>query len=160
MRLVIMRHGEAEARFSNDAQRQLTTRGYMESQSTGLWLRDTYGTFDFALVSPYIRAVQTFEMIAPLLEVNSKEISSDLVPSGDPELVHDYVRVIAQEHQYSSMIIVSHMPLVSYLLGSFCGDNHAQLFTTAGVYVLDCDWEQNRTAIENAFSPELDSMAI
>ncbi|WP_338292248.1 phosphohistidine phosphatase SixA [Planctobacterium marinum] len=154
MQLFLMRHGEAENSFSNDAQRSLTTQGFIESQKAGVWLNDTVNHIDYALVSPFKRARQTYEMVQSITTVAHTEFSEDIIPSGSVELVHDYIQVLAQERNLKSLIVVSHMPLVSYLVDSFCGQLRSILFTTASVARLDYDIEANKAVFGELYLPE------
>lgn len=154
MQLILMRHGEAEPNFSNDPQRNLTTRGYIECQKSGIWLKQNVGGIQKALVSPYVRAKQSFEMVKSMVSISDVEESSDIIPSGEPKLVHDYVHVVCEQSNLSSLLIVSHMPMVSYLVDSFCGELRSHLFSTASIVMLDYDIEQDKAQLVEIFTPE------
>lgn len=154
MQLILMRHGEAEPNFRNDSQRNLTTRGFMECQKTGVWLRQNIGDIDVALVSPYVRARQSFETIKSIVSIERFEESSDIIPSGDPKLVQDYVHALCDDSDLSSLLIVSHMPLVSYLVDSFCGSFKSHLFSTASVTTLNYKVSENKAEIAEIYTPE------
>ena len=65
--LFIMRHGEAESLRVDDKSRQLTEFGRAQVSVTANWLIDNYcenRQVDLALVSPYRRARQTFDMLS------------------------------------------------------------------------------------------------
>lgn len=154
MQLMLMRHGEAEASFQNDAARNLTTRGFIETQKAGVWLRDTVEQIDFALVSPYARAQQTFEMVSGVVDVVKSETTHEIVPSGTPSVVHDYVdALLALNPDIQSLLIVSHMPLVSYLLDNFCGHFESRLFATSSIALLDYEIATHRGKVEKIFNP-------
>lgn len=153
MQLFLMRHGEAEPTFQDDAQRSLTTQGFIESQKAGVWLKDNMHAIDYALVSPFKRAQQTFEMVKSIVDVGDFETCPDITPSGKAELVHDYVYALAQEKSIDSLIIVSHMPLVSYLLDSFCGKLQSLIFATASVACLEFDVAENRAILKEVYLP-------
>ena len=155
MQIILMRHGEAESNFRNDPERKLTTRGFMECQKTGVWLNQGIGNIDFALVSPYTRARQSYEMVSSIALVKQSEESSDIVPSGNPTVVHDYVNMICKEKSLNSLLIVCHMPIVSYLMDSFCGELKSHLFSTASVVVLKYDVEENKAQIAEIFTPDI-----
>ncbi|MCC2604517.1 phosphohistidine phosphatase SixA [Planctobacterium marinum] len=153
MQLFLMRHGEAEPTFHDDAQRSLTTQGFIESQKTGVWLKENIHNIEYALVSPFKRAQQTFEMVQSIVEIDNFEICADITPSGKAEQVHDYVYALAHEKSVESLIIVSHMPLVSYLLDEFCGKLQSLIFATASVACLDFDIEQNKATLKQVYLP-------
>lgn len=155
MQLFVMRHGEAEPVFKDDAGRSLTTQGFIECQKAGVWLQETATAIDYALVSPFKRAEQTFDMVRSIVPVNNAELCEDIIPSGNAALVHDYVYTLVQEKQFNSILLVSHMPMVSYLVDSFCGRLRSILFATASVARLDYDLEANQAKLEEIYLPEL-----
>lgn len=151
---MLMRHGEAESQFQIDSARNLTTRGFIETKKAGVWLRDNVETIDMALVSPYTRAQQTFEMVASVVDVTRNETTHEIIPSGRASVVHDYVDAILDIHSdIQSLLIVSHMPLVSYLLDNFCGQFESRLFATASIALLDYDPKAHRGKVEKIFNP-------
>lgn len=150
---MLMRHGEASPNFRDDINRSLTTHGFIETQNSGVWLKDTVHSIDKAIVSPYLRAQQTFDMVSSIVPVLHREDNSDVIPSGNASLVQDYVNVLLQESQISSLLIVSHMPLVSYLLDSFCGRLESRIFSTASIALLDYDPEKNSADIVAFHNP-------
>jgi len=157
MQLIIMRHGEAENRFCNDSERNLTNLGVVQSAQTGAWLAGKLDEVGLALASPFNRAQQTYNEVKRHLRVVSSETSGDITPSGDPQLVHDYIRVLCAEQNLNSMLVVSHMPLVSYLLDSFCQRHYSRLFATAEAVLLDYNVESDIASIEAISSQDLAS---
>jgi phosphohistidine phosphatase len=140
MQIFIMRHGEAQSRFSQDASRELTTLGQAESVATGQWLSQSVEKIDLAIVSPYVRARQTLKSVQsqlPLAEVMQTE---DVTPYGDATDFRDYLRALIETRpELSSILIVSHMPFVSALVDALCQQQHSLLFATAGVAELSFD---------------------
>lgn len=65
MKIYIMRHGEAQQFAPSDAQRALTDRGRHESEAVARACVNQRGVkgFDLVLVSPYLRAQQTWELL-------------------------------------------------------------------------------------------------
>ena len=65
MKMFFMRHGEAEHFADADAARQLTPRGRVESEAVARACKEQgFAQFDKVLVSPYIRAQQTWQEIS------------------------------------------------------------------------------------------------
>ena len=62
--LCIMRHGMAENMAKNDASRQLVSFGEEQARNTSCWFSQHYPKIkiDLALVSPYTRAEQTYNI--------------------------------------------------------------------------------------------------
>jgi len=138
MKLLIMRHGEAESLQVNDEDRCLTDRGIQEASLAGQWLQQEFKHIDFAIVSPYKRTLQTFFTLQEQVDIKHDVLSADVIPSGNPDLVHDYIDcVLAEERQVSSVLIVSHMPIVSYLVDTLTGIEKSVLFPTAAIAQLN-----------------------
>lgn len=72
MKVLIMRHGEAEHFADSDAQRALTTRGRLESDTVAKACAEHGIThFDKVLVSPYLRAQQTWQEISGYFQADA-----------------------------------------------------------------------------------------
>lgn len=142
--LFIMRHGEAEAPRLDDKSRQLTPLGREQAKSAALWLRDQYcekGVVDLALVSPYRRAKQTHDMVSLDIISDKVESNEDIVPDGSPRLVSDYIdallhAAVNSKKPIKKLLVVSHMPLVSYLVDELCDSYTTSLFSTASIAVI------------------------
>ncbi len=142
--LFIMRHGEAESLRVDDKSRQLTDYGRAQASVSANWLIDNYcpdRQIDLALISPYRRARQTFDMVSLDISANKTELCEDIIPEGNPKLAHDYVDTLFTATQSRSqpverMLLVSHMPFVSYFLDEVCVIPSNSLFATASVAVV------------------------
>ena len=140
----IMRHGEAEPYRPNDATRVLTDVGRQQVQTSSHWLTNHYvqnGAFDMALVSPYTRAQQTLDEVMRSCQVARIEQTNLITPEASPPFAADYInalltQAIQQNDAIKTLLVVSHMPLVSYLVDELCGRQRSQLFATAGIVVL------------------------
>ena len=93
-----------------------------------------------ALVSPYTRTRQTFNALSETLHAAQSEICDDIVPEGNVRLAHDYIDVLAHQMAKSRkgkpLLIVSHMPFVSFLLDALCDSHQMTLFATGSVAVV------------------------
>ena len=142
--LFIMRHGEAEAPCLDDKSRQLTETGRQQCIDTAEWLCMHYcqdKSVDLALVSPYRRTRQTFDMISLDIVADKIEICDDIVPSGSAQHVSDYLTArihsaINTKQPLKKILVVSHMPLVSYLVDELCDSYTTSLFAAASVAVI------------------------
>ncbi|WP_394220984.1 phosphohistidine phosphatase SixA [Alteromonas gracilis] len=142
--LFIMRHGEAEAPRLDDKSRQLTPLGREQAKTAALWLKKQYcskGVVDLALVSPYRRAKQTHDMVSLDILADKVESNEDIVPEGSPRLVSDYIdgllhAAINSKKPIKKLLVVSHMPLVSYLVDELCQSYTTSLFSTASIAVI------------------------
>jgi phosphohistidine phosphatase len=159
MQIIIMRHGEAQMTHQNDRDRQLTTYGTEQSRQTAQWLNhylcDANQRIEFALVSPFKRAQQTFRELNKWVDVEQELSSSDIVPSGDPDLVQAYIDDLINEKSLNqSILLVSHMPLVSYLLDTLCNVSHSLLFATAALVIVDYDVSLQEGVLVGKYVPE------
>lgn len=142
--IFIMRHGEAESPCLDDKSRQLTPLGRQQSQSAALWLNQHFcqdNRVDVTLHSPYRRARQTLDEVARTITAEKLEMSEDITPDGSPRLVSDYVQArihasVNGNRPIKKLLIVSHMPLVSYLVDELCQSYTTSLFATASIAVV------------------------
>lgn len=132
--LFIMRHGQAEELAGRDRDRILTQDGRTQSLAMGRWLAEQPLPPARALVSPYVRARQTFELVNQSLQLPAGQWSllDDLTPHGSPELVRDYLRA-AVTSSNGALLIVSHMPLVSFLVELLDPTQVAPMFPTSAI---------------------------
>jgi phosphohistidine phosphatase len=152
-----MRHGDAEPIQRNDKARKLTTLGEKQAANAGHWLakytRNTNG-IDVALVSPYVRAVQTYEQLIKHVNVTTNETNEDIIPSGDSAMTHDYIDAMLSTNKIkSSLLIVSHMPFVSYLLDELLSNKISLLFATTSMAVIDYSIEKSSGELIEIYHP-------
>lgn len=132
MQLYIMRHGEAQEMAANDEQRSLNERGCEEVINVAGLLN--HEDFDLVLVSPYIRAQQTAQLIIKNNKLTAKVETLDLItPFGSAEKIHNFLDALLVEHDYQKVLVVSHMPLISLLLAELTIDKKMPIFQTAAV---------------------------
>lgn len=136
MKVFIMRHGEAEAYAASDEERNLTSHGESQSAVIANWLMKTHQVaFDYVLVSPYVRAQQTWQVIKPILNVVGAkvEISDEITPYGDSDDVVEYVKALGSVDAVNNVLIVSHLPLVGYLTADFVPGIMPPMFPTSAI---------------------------
>ncbi|OBT15874.1 phosphohistidine phosphatase SixA [Vibrio sp. UCD-FRSSP16_10] len=144
MNVYIMRHGEAGSFASSDAERTLTSRGETQSlQVAKAVVQQGVNHFDLVLVSPYIRAQQTWDIIKGQFSAGKVEECADITPYGQSEDVYQYVCAIAETQQPQSVLLVSHLPLVGYLTAEFVNDMTAPMFPTSGFAAINFDLESS-----------------
>ena len=137
MRLYIVRHGEAESRASNDADRALT--GFGRTGVAEIWQslqRD--GVQVARLVHrPYVRARQTAEVIGKYYPGVGLE-ACDLITPDDP--VMPVIDWLADQPTLEGCVLVSHMPLVAALTGALAEGVSARIpFSVGTVACLDME---------------------
>lgn len=136
MRLWLLRHGEAAAYARSDAERPLTAQGRDEVRCSAEHLRGQ--ALQRILVSPYLRAQQTAELVRSTLNLDLPLTTLDwLTPDDDPREVARHL----DPFEGGDVLVVSHNPLLGELVG-FLVHGHLQLPTamrTASLAALDGD---------------------
>ena len=142
MKIYIMRHGQAGMNAKTDEQRPLTEQGLEESIHMARWLAPQLGgKLDRVIHSNYLRARQTWQSIcSELPKAGAVEESGDITPYGDPAFVASYLTTLAAKHD--SILMVSHLPLVGYLVQSLCPAAGAPMFATSGLACIE--WQDGK----------------
>lgn len=114
MKLVLVRHGEAENSCGSDAGRALTEAGRCQAAETGRWLAGIFGGAVPVrlLASPYRRACETAEVIGRFLGTEFVEVA-EITPDHDPRIALSAIAEVAEGYEF--VVVVTHMPLVSAL---------------------------------------------
>ncbi|MBI6548697.1 phosphohistidine phosphatase SixA [Xenorhabdus lircayensis] len=144
MYVFIMRHGDAALDSISDATRELTPRGCQESQKMACWFSQQVPDIDYVLVSPYIRAEQTLKAVRENLALpDNEEVLAELTPSGDVALVASYLQVLATQGR-KAVLVVSHLPLVGYLVSELCPAQTPPMFATSSIACVELDHQAER----------------
>ena len=160
MKIFIMRHGEAEVVASSDEARHLTDYGRKQSISQGQWLKthlnSTALSIQKVIVSPYVRAQETFELVNSVLDniLNDIETWSGITPYGNATLVADYLSVL-QEQGVESVLLVSHLPLVGSVVSELYGKLNPISFYPSTI--VEIDWNGEKGMIETYRYPKENS---
>jgi phosphohistidine phosphatase len=134
MLIFIMRHGQAQAMAHSDRSRELTVKGEQEVTHIARWLAQQQLSFNAIFVSPYIRAQQTANIVKNVLVTSTQLTTLDFITPNDPaQKMYDYIDATFFESTEQNILIVSHMPLVSYLVEAFTCGQQAPLFQTASI---------------------------
>lgn len=158
MQIFIMRHGEASSSAIVDSERPLVKQGEIEVAQMIKWLKSIAADFDMILVSPFKRAQQT----AAALRINDTSLFSTLdfiTPSGSAQKFHDYIDDICIENQQCAhghelcILVISHMPLVSYLVAELTCDHSAPIFQTSTIAEIDYNEENRQGQLRKITSP-------
>jgi len=160
-----MRHGEAqnfvEQGSRDDSQRALTAQGELEAKMMATWLQKMKIQPTQVFVSPYVRAQQTCAITTSLMKTAITTLDF-ITPSGDAKQVHDFIdgwcseQVAAESvtpEQEQSLLIISHMPLVSYLVAQLTQSGNAPIFATAGIAHIDYDIDKMQGSLQRLISP-------
>ncbi|GHG68275.1 phosphohistidine phosphatase [Alishewanella longhuensis] len=132
--VVIMRHGEAQPLAATDSQRTLTEHGRHEVQQMALWFSEAYPAFDYVWVSPYVRARETAALMLERLPQGAKlEVLPELVPEASAVKLQQRLDLLLAAEPDARVLMVSHMPLVSFLVEAFTMPGQAPIFSTASL---------------------------
>ena len=169
MQIYIMRHGDAANIAGCDSLRPLTKQGIQETRKMGQWLASRKLTFQHVFVSPYVRAQQSWISVSEALQdtlIQNDVIAETLdfiTPSGNANQTHDFLDGIMQQgncqnedecyNDSSAILIVSHMPFVSYLVGKLTGTTDMPIFSTGEVAIVNYDIKQMKGQLLEMMSP-------
>ncbi|WP_417761611.1 phosphohistidine phosphatase SixA [Shewanella sp.] len=138
MQLFLMRHGEAEHHARSDRERALTDAGVHHSGMMSEWLKNSTTEFDLVLVSPYLRAMQTWNEVATHFVTPKKvKVLDELVPAADPDMSSRLVLAYAEQFKAHNVLVVSHMPLLGYMVSELVPGIEPPLFATSSVAMID-----------------------
>jgi phosphohistidine phosphatase len=121
MEIYILRHGIAEdtAPGGSDAERRLTDEGRDKLRRVLRRARAAGVAPQLILTSPLVRAVQTAEIAAEILDYEGELVQTRaLVPEGTPQGVWSEVR---SRRGQDSVLLAGHEPLLSQVVAYFLG---------------------------------------
>ena len=111
--------------------RPLTVCGCDESRQMATWLKGQKVDIERVLVSPYLRAEQTLDIVGECMNLPKHvDVMPELTPCGDVGLVSAYLQALANEG-VATALVVSHLPLVGYLVSELCPGETPPMFTTS-----------------------------
>ncbi len=137
MRLYIIRHAIAapaeETGAEADSQRPLTPKGRKKMVRIARGLRELEKRLDLILTSPYLRAIQTAEILRQTYDLDpAKVISTEhLIPMGFPDQLIEEIQTRYTEAQH--IALVGHEPYLSELVSLLTtGEPHLALTLKKG----------------------------
>ncbi|WP_299014939.1 phosphohistidine phosphatase SixA [uncultured Photobacterium sp.] len=139
MRIYIMRHGEAQNFAPSDAERPLTVCGEAHSKQMAFQLASQLSDgIDLVWVSPYLRAQQTWSVMAKHLPQPKRLMTVDeITPYGDAEDVAAYLKAMIAVERPESVLLVSHLPLVGYLTSELAPGLQPPMFRTSAIAAVE-----------------------
>lgn len=154
MQLFIMRHGQAHQYGAADAERELTEQGFLEASVMAKWLKSSGIIIDQLYVSPFTRAQQTATTVYKDAGLSCASKTLDFItPSGSAMAVHDYIDGVVSMEKFDAALIVSHMPLVSYLVEQLTHDKQSPIFQTAAIAHIDYDVKKMKGELVKLIAP-------
>jgi phosphohistidine phosphatase len=138
MRLLLMRHAEAENVAATDEQRNLTELGLQQANRAGQWLAGQGLAIELICHSSYQRVRQTMAGVcAALGDIPGREMA-ELAPSGDTG------RLLAELDTCAAQVIlcITHQPLVGNLRNYLVegSEQTGYAFSPASIALLECDY--------------------
>jgi phosphohistidine phosphatase len=145
--LVLIRHAKAVAEAATDAQRRLEDRGRRDAEAAGRWLESLGVVPDLVVVSPAVRARETWDGIATSLAAGEVRVD-ERVYHNTIEALLSIIEDIPEEA--TTLVLVGHNPSMHGLaltLDDGDGDEESRIaindgYPTCGITVLDVtgDW--------------------
>ena len=135
MLLYIMRHGDAVQFAKTDAERSLSDLG--RGQAARMVPHFTQQLPSRVIASPYLRAQQTCDIVCNGLGITGFDTVNGITPDDDP---FEVMRLLIP-HEKETLLMVSHQPLVSSLVGLLVDGTVAggYMMGTASVACLSLD---------------------
>ena len=139
MQVFIMRHGDAALDAASDSVRPLTPCGCDESRLMANWLKGQKVDIERVLVSPFLRAEQTLDVVGGCMNLpGNVDVLPELTPCGDVGLVSTWLQALANEG-VATVLVISHLPLVGYLVSELCPGETPPMFTTSAIASVTLD---------------------
>jgi phosphohistidine phosphatase len=143
--LLLVRHAKAVAHAATDEVRPLAARGVHDAQAAGRWLVEQQLIPDHGVVSPALRAVQTWEQIRSALGAEPSVETDDRIYDNSVESLFAVVQDVADDA--AILAIVGHNPSIqafALALDDGSGAPHARAdltdaYPTTGIAVLTVD---------------------
>lgn len=143
MQLFLMRHGEASFDALSDRERVLTEQGRYQTRQMANWLATQVSAFDLVMVSPYLRAQQSWQEVSSAFpELRKLMVLDELVPSGDPATCASLIMAYAEQCKADKVLVMSHMPLLGYLVSDIVRGIEPPLFATSAISLIDVHGER------------------
>ena len=149
MKIILMRHGQAEDQTRPDSARQLTDFGQQQAAETAEYITTNYQP-DYLVVSPYDRAQQTLAQLQSRTTKVPVKIQDNITPADDaPTALAELATIDAE-----CLVVVCHMSIVAYIASLLTGDS-PESFSLAEARVFEMEFVMAGMAKEiDRFVPE------
>lgn len=142
MKIILMRHGQAEDQTRPDSARELTEFGHSQAAQTAGYIMDTYQP-DHFVVSPYVRAQQTLQQLQALAPKVIVTIQDNITPSDDAKIALNELSHIEGE----CLVVVCHMSIIAHI-ASLLTNEYPESFLLAEARVFEMDFVMSGMAKE------------
>ncbi|MBP2281173.1 phosphohistidine phosphatase [Psychrobacter sp. PL15] len=134
MKIILMRHGQAEDETRPDSARQLTDYGQQQAVQTADYIIEHYAP-DYFVVSPYHRAQQTLAQLQTCAPTVPVTVQDNITPADDAKTALTALANIEAE----CLVIVCHMSIVANLAGLLT-NNNPEAFSLAEARVFEMEF--------------------
>jgi len=123
MRITLIRHAEAGDDAPRDEARALTARGRQDARRMGRGLARRGVDFTLMVSSPLVRAVQTAEIVAGMVDYRDRiQVTDALIPEAPVSHVIAFLTSAARNPEaVSSVALVAHEPILSAVAAELTG---------------------------------------
>ncbi len=126
MILLLVRHAEAEVRAASDFERRLTAKGRKQAKALGKLLRKLRLPPTRIATSPFLRAVETAEILHERLKAKCEVARDDRLRCGmTPQAL---VEVLRDAAEATTILLVGHEPDFSAALAALLGSDKPECF--------------------------------
>jgi phosphohistidine phosphatase len=166
-RLLLLRHAKTASAEpgESDRDRKLTERGRADAPVIGAHMAQHGLVPGVTLVSPAIRAMETWELVAPAFAAAPRLVTDTRIYNATPEQL---LRIVREPREAPTLLVVGHNPglhdLAVALIASGDAEARKRIFEalpTCGLVVLDFpfdDWSELRphaARLERFVTPRL-----
>jgi phosphohistidine phosphatase len=132
--LYLLRHAKSShdpSKWKTDGERPLSKKGLSRQQHCSNGMKKLGIIIDKALVSPYVRARQTYRIVQETLDLDCPvEYEEDLIVFENPKKIIKKIEKEFQDNPDISLLLVGHNPHLSDLLTLLVGDDAEDLRTS------------------------------
>ncbi|MGP4952277.1 SixA phosphatase family protein [Psychrobacter sp. T6-1] len=143
MKIILMRHGQAEDISRPDSARQLTEFGHSQAVQTAEYIVNNFNP-DHFVVSPYDRAQQTLAELQALAPNVPVTVQDNITPSDNANNALTTLATIESE----CMVVVCHMSIIANIAGLLTND-YPEGFSLAEARVFEMDFVMSGMATES-----------
>ena len=137
MKLYLMRHGEAEWGEPLDPTRALTSIGVKQTAAMAEFMVRQVGRVDLVLSSWFKRARDTADPMAKALGATAREDLSSLDPDAKAADAWSDIQNLAEIHNATEVLVVTHHPLINALIEDLCGAFMGDRFTVGSIVAIE-----------------------
>jgi len=140
MKLYLLRHATAEDIAPTDAKRVLNLRGELEAERVGRVLPKLGAKPTHIFASPLVRAQQTAEIVARVLQHAGPIITLEELANGTP--TNMLLHAVMAHTKEGEVLLVGHMPSVAGHVGELTGKDRVASFSPASIACIDMpEWK-------------------